>query len=1280
MQFVRGGPDIPERLLYAHEQGRVVFFCGAGVSKPAGIPLFGELAEQLYGAIRGLPETPPAAWEQAIKERRLDKALGVLKAEAAEGVVDAELQRILVPDDIDDSQLATHRALLELGRGPEQFRLITTNVDRLFIQAGDSPSLEYLPARESYIVPHVPPSGVEWGGLVYLHGLLGPSSGNLKGGRAQGRAVFSSEELSVAYYKDDKISGFLREIFRRYTVCFVGYSMDGPIRNIVEAFKEDRRQGEAPEVFAFCPDTKAETQDWKDSGVTLVPYSLFAWTDDEHKHTPLHQTLAEWGNTYSSDLEGKKKLVSESVKKADLSDEADKEFREGQLLWALGDRTGKPARHFANLNPVPPLGWLDSFKKARYGVEDAERFGFGVSGTSSKKLAFSLLSRPFPSGQAPRMSLSSEKPDGYGNVDEIMTALAYWLTRHLNDPTLASFLIDEGGDLEGYMKRDLRWQLNRIRDLEEEGNTKALDLIRKDAPNAIPSPAMRTVWDLMLAGLLAKQPFSSHASYDWEYNFKRHGLTPGLRLRLRELLSPRISLGGPIPGAEPQGAERVTDLFHCNVDISAEGIHGWLKDLRGRTSWQKALPELLDDFERLLLEHLYLVEKLGLLDDHARFFVLRQIDLHEERGRDSYDRHDWTALIELVRDAWLAIAESAPDVARERAEVWQGSPYLEFRRLAYFAAAQKGVVPPRQGLEWLLADDNRWFWAITADPEAIRLMVTLAPGLEDAELQMVEEAVLSHLSSADEGDDEETIASLEWAVGWRLKQLEESVGKLGSEAAEKFKEIADRYPRLENPRDMRPRVTGPQELPKAEEELDLEGTVAWLRRNSAPVGPLSDDWQDRCRKYPAETASALCQLAGEGEWPTFRWISAFRAWKNEEAREVAWQQAADAVATAPESDFRKWLEAGDVSKWLEQAATVGVHSDHFLSIARRILRLDKGQPPQPKGMISQPGEEGLVPHDDPVYLAINNPVGHAATALIRWYLRLTETGENASLLGEVETLMTELCDTEAVGFQHARVLLASRAVHLFYHAPDWTRQHLLPLFDWKVTGAANAWAGFLWLSGPSEAFMEALKEPFLDAVDHYSALAFHGYHPDSYQEAYTALMVAVSLDLPDIYSKEELARVTSRLPADGLAKASEALYLRMHRASEPAEEWELRIKPYLQSIWPQTKVGSPHKERIADNFGALCIAAGEKFRDAVTFEAVRQRLGPEGGHRHLLSALGDSDLCEMFPSEALAFLSIVVGDDAGWSKYELGECLQVIAEAEPNLVKDGRYKALTRLA
>ncbi len=48
VQFVTDGPDIPDALLQAHEEGRVVFFCGAGISYPAGLRDFKWLVEQVY--------------------------------------------------------------------------------------------------------------------------------------------------------------------------------------------------------------------------------------------------------------------------------------------------------------------------------------------------------------------------------------------------------------------------------------------------------------------------------------------------------------------------------------------------------------------------------------------------------------------------------------------------------------------------------------------------------------------------------------------------------------------------------------------------------------------------------------------------------------------------------------------------------------------------------------------------------------------------------------------------------------------------------------------------------------------------------------------------------------------------------------------------------------------------------------------------------------------------------------------------------------------------------
>lgn len=82
MQFVKDGPDIPETLLQAHEDGKVVFFCGAGISYPAGLPGFGGLVEQLY---EELGETPNGVQAAALKAFQYDTAVGLLrKASEAE--------------------------------------------------------------------------------------------------------------------------------------------------------------------------------------------------------------------------------------------------------------------------------------------------------------------------------------------------------------------------------------------------------------------------------------------------------------------------------------------------------------------------------------------------------------------------------------------------------------------------------------------------------------------------------------------------------------------------------------------------------------------------------------------------------------------------------------------------------------------------------------------------------------------------------------------------------------------------------------------------------------------------------------------------------------------------------------------------------------------------------------------------------------------------------------------------------------------------------------------
>ena len=74
--FVANGPDIPEHLLQEHEDGNVVFFCGAGISIPAGLPDFKGLVDSIYEQL-GTPKQPAEA--EAYNKGQYDATLHQLE-------------------------------------------------------------------------------------------------------------------------------------------------------------------------------------------------------------------------------------------------------------------------------------------------------------------------------------------------------------------------------------------------------------------------------------------------------------------------------------------------------------------------------------------------------------------------------------------------------------------------------------------------------------------------------------------------------------------------------------------------------------------------------------------------------------------------------------------------------------------------------------------------------------------------------------------------------------------------------------------------------------------------------------------------------------------------------------------------------------------------------------------------------------------------------------------------------------------------------------------------
>ncbi|HGP0654933.1 TPA: anti-phage defense-associated sirtuin Dsr1 [Stenotrophomonas maltophilia] len=1250
MQFVRHGPDIPERLLQAHEDGRVVFFCGAGISYPARLPGFAGLVAKVYEA---LAATPNAVQQAAIKAGQFDTAIGLLEADIVGGreTVRRALAGILTPDLSAPNATVTHEALLTLGKCRNgHTRLITTNFDRLFEEVIAAKSLPV----ELFQAPLLPVPKNRWDGLVYLHGLLSatPTASELD------RLVVSSGDFGLAYLTERWAARFVSELFRNYTVCFVGYSINDPVlRYMMDALAADRLLGESPpEMFAFGSFSKGKEEEraneWRAKNVTPILYR------EHNRHAYLHKTLRAWAETYRDGVRGKERIVVECAMARPLASTRQDDFV-GRLLWALSDPGGVPARRFADLDPVPSLDWLEPLSEERYRHGDLGRFGVPPRTTVDDKLTFSLTRRPSPYPLAPSMCIVDAGARG-SHWDEVMRQLARWLIRHLDDPGLLLWLVKRGGQLQDDLVWWIEHRLDELAKLERDGNTAELTRIREGAPNAIPSPQMRTLWRLLLTGRV-KSWLRDFDLYRWRDRFKRDGLTATLRLELREMLTPRVSLREPLRWAAEDGGAReparIKDLVEWEIVLSTDHVHSSVRDLPSDERWNGALPELLSDVSALLRDALDLMRELGSAEDRSDLSYMHQPSISEHPQNQGFQ--DWTALIDLTRDAWLATAAHSPARAALTALAWWHTPYPLFRRLAFFAAAQDNVIPHRQALDWLLADDHWWLWSVETEREAMRLLVAMAPHLDELMLRELEQAVLAGPPRdmfKDDLEPERWTRITDREIWLRLAKIAEAGAVLGADSNARLQGLSAQYPEwalAADQRDEFPYWMGDGDewrkfvvTPRRRREL-----IEWLRQQPGTDHWQEDDWRQRCRDNFSTTACALYALASEGVWPTERWREALQAWSDEKLLRRSWRYMAPILATAPDEVLQPLVRS--VSWWLQAIAkTFEDHEALFFVLARRVLAQDH--------------QDG-VDTDDPVQRAINHPVGLVTEALLRWwYRRSLEDGQG--LPEEIKPTLTELCDTQIDNYRHGRVLLAAHVIALFRVDGDWARQHLLPLFDWQRSEAEAraAWEGFLWSPRLYRPLMEILKPAFLDTARHYAALGKH-------DGQYASLLTFAALDPGETFTTAELAAATRALPPDGLHDAAQALVRALEGAGEQrADYWTNRVAPYLHAIWPKTRDNvSP---AIAESLGRLCIAAQDAFPEALAL--LRAWLQPPAHPDYLVHRLHESRLCGRFPEQALDFLSLVIGHQTQWPPGDLGNCLEEIRLSAPDLDNDPRFQQL----
>jgi len=1257
--FISKGPDIPEQLIQAHEDGKVVFFCGAGISYRAGLPGFEGLVDDIYNA---LGTSKSDIEQKAYDKQQYDAVLHQLERRypGQRIAVRKALDNILKPKLRKKGATETHQSLLQLATDRNGVvRIVTTNFDQIFEKAVKKSKLK----TSHYSAPLLPiPKQSRWDGIVYLHGLM-PTSYDQA---ALNRLILTSGDFGLAYLTERWAARFVSQLFKDYIVCFVGYSINDPVlRYMMDALAADELLGEIkPEAYAFASYEDGAIGDaykeWEAKGVTPLLYEVPIGTKD---HSILYDTINEWSNTYRDGISGKEMVVTQHASTEPLASSRS-DFAVGRVLWALSDPLA--AKHFSKLVPIPPLKWLEPLSEYQYSHYDLPKFGIKPNFKEDKKLKYSLINHPSPYTHSPKMSLVSFHSE-IGRWDEVMEHLAYWLLRHLGNHELILWLVNNGGVINERFKELIEY---KIQDLDKLVFGKKEEEIRElldKSPGAIPNKAVKTLWRIILSGRNRAGNIRSDL-YGWIDRAKRDGISSSLLLDFRRLLAPCVVLRKPFRwGEEERSSENekstIKNLVDWEIVLACDHVSSTLADEMDKEEWKNILPHLLDDATLLLKDALDLSNELDGANNKSDFSYIYQPSISKhEQNRGS---KEWTALIEIARESWLSTSLSDSKKAINVAKSWWTVPYPVFKRMAMFTAAQGNLISISTVLEWFFEDDGWWLWSVETQRELCRVLATRAPDFNSEQMSALEQKILTGPPREMFKDDVDFQQISEREIWHLLKKINSSGCDLGEDAKKKLVEVLINYPdwKLEpNEKDEFPywMGTGWVGEQKAPSEFELAPSnraelVEWLRKNPSS-GRLhhQDGWRERCRDCITDAIGALIDLSNQDEWLLDRWREVLQIGSEEEFIQSVWMLVHDIILTAPDDFFE--TNAHTMSSWLQAIAkTFEGYEVDFFALCNKLLSMD---------------HQGGVQTDEPVLSAINHPVGHVTEALLRWWYR-DKLNDGQGLHLTLKPILTNLCDTQISKFKHGRVLLSAHAITLFRVDQVWATVYLLPLFDWNRSEveARSAWEGFLWSPRLYLPFLSAIKNQLLDTVGHYNDIGSHA-------EQYASFLTFLALDPGDAFSKEELSGAIERLPSDGLRISASTLSRALDGTTDQRDVyWNNRVKPFIKDCWPKTlDLLTP---QISESIARVCVSAKNSFAEAVhEFEHWLQPLEHPNYPIHVLYEAG---LCTQFPNEALMFLDSLIGDNAQWLPRELQQCLDAIVQSASNLNNDVRYIRLIEL-
>ena len=1220
MRLFPGGPKFPAEFLDLIQSGRVVFFCGAGLSVGTGLPDFSGLVRELDEILN-----PDPARRFDSKRKDYDRMLDELKGKFSGGRerMCGHIREILSKSPSDprgilspDQVLENHRNILKLTAVPDGgFRLITTNFDDRF-------ALAHGGAIQSKDWPDVSlPKDDQWESLVHLHGRL----------RDDGRSedlILTASDFGDAYIRGRRAADFVIDLLRRWPVVFVGYGLnDPPMDYLVRAVYDARNSSEMfQSAFALVgcktEEESERQQEWESKRVAPILYN------DANNHQTLREILGTLARL--KDEPGyRTELAIQGVDKNPDDEHGDNGRR---VVWALRDSIA--AKDFSK-------------KKAFASVKDEDRFVRWLNSFKNAGLFQAVKAAPVDALDRPLCSLPP-----------VAECLIDWAARHAHQPALLWWLADSHGSPHSQFLHRLYYFVNmggRDERMSEELAEKWNLYIQEQLSS--------THYGILPVDILDSQDIS-----EWVRSNQEQLLLAALRPR------PQV-----IPAVSSLWTEE-WDRFKMDVVVDCE------MDRMGQQAYY-AREKVKES--KFVMTH---TEALSAhLEDAASLMKRCNIDSLSLRcfrpeEDDHYDTPHWLFLTLRVRDAVLGMIKEK-DIPRLKKIVsrWMVSEHLLLRRLALFTItetagfSEQTRLPIDWGAKTIIAHPDM-LWALESGRESCRFLRKAGMGITPAVRAELEQIIRKGpLRSKYRTDlpDEDIDKMMRREIAKFLAKLELSGAQLSPESV---RALADA------------RKADPEK--KFEEFMEYHSSKVVTSWQAADPG--APKWPGMPKQAVPEwtemTAEECADHIQSAEHP-----SAYSLIKNHPDRAIEVFEILAEREIWKELEWSTFLSNFDWNQDIPDKITVRlirlletmpdksafalvrdyVRTLQIISRTRPFSELEKAWHRAWEFELDDRPTISGNHHISQLDIAINHAHGQLAEIPLTC---LGRDEEREKLLD----VLAKILAGEKPSHKYGKIVIGSHLFPLSRDFPEWTRQHLLPLFAPDHPMAFGIWEAFLYKPNISEKLLKALKPGlthFLQRAD------------DFHQRAgnLVGIFVVGGLLYPELIPQDEKRRIIAKMSPQGIRNLCWHMERELWDGNGAAvtKAWREQIFPFLRDAWPEKRRADGESSDISQALASLVILTGDAFPDAFKWakDLLLRTAGQDHGMHPVTSFFyGHQEYAKniptKFPRDCLFFLDRIVPDEGFPSHLwgQLNAVLDKIKGVAPELEKRPEFIRLRKIA